>query len=932
MREGFEPKYLDVFGSLCTLVERGDLPENLSPDNQNVEYFPGGVKSRVGFTQLGSRSGASGYGFGSLISFMNSSTAVPGRLLLDFAGSLFRETPAGTFTAATGAGAIGANAFMNGVQIEDDVYFALSNGKTPYGRQRRHNVTGNKMRPIAQSGPYDQMVMTYTGGAIDPLPVHAVCVFEMEDGTLSPCSASDYQTSYYDSTAITWTTVPRGPAGTVRRRIYLTTRGGGSADFYTHPYLWINDNTSVSLAVTGATMISDDILRSGFPLPDYCKDSILPPPACGIASFNGRTLLYGLMNMIPHRKADAYIAGLSTGFAPLYAELGPQNCAFDGGQSVDATSTSPSGFSLETMANGFYVANNGDAVGGAFCSGDGQYGSGWKLTGDGVDPSIGQISAVINGSHLAQLTGNQKIRVRVRAKKSASLNSSTALWVALLDSSIGSKVSSFTAASPAVLTTVDDLDSATELIDGDLVLSRGMVNSGAGSMNVAGVFVANLTGTSVTLVGSDTTGSTPVANTGRIDKALGYARVLGSELTTDWAWYDYTVECSDVARIGSVCILMTGGANGIPTAGQSIYVDEYHLYPATRPYLQSSIFASEIDDPNHYRAGICELQVNPKDGQTIRNVFEIRGSCYVAKDSSLWNITDNGLTFDMWDVGNVSPSVGTQSYRGVGVGEGFAIIASKLGCYIFSGGVPEKISDEIRSQWDRINWTYGHLVSVCVDATRQRAYIAAPLDSSAVNSHIFVLDFFQGFASPVPSGGGRKWTLWTLASGYTPYHIDMSILDGTVTDATTLGLPAPTICGYKSIGGGNDMGWVATQDPTGAAVNDNIGGSNTAINSYYETAPIGEEMGRSLFGYCAMKIRGSGTLTPVVEDPAGTQTNLASYTLVAAPLHDAEFKMNKIATDLSIKVGTNAVGAYWSIQRMSIELKRAFSNMRGHNA
>ena len=37
---------LSVFGSLVTEMASPDLPEGLSPDNQDVVFYPGGVQSR----------------------------------------------------------------------------------------------------------------------------------------------------------------------------------------------------------------------------------------------------------------------------------------------------------------------------------------------------------------------------------------------------------------------------------------------------------------------------------------------------------------------------------------------------------------------------------------------------------------------------------------------------------------------------------------------------------------------------------------------------------------------------------------------------------------------------------------------------------------------------------------------------------------------
>src|SRR5512138_412983 len=49
--ETLQPVLIDNYGGICTLIDRSDVPVGLSPDCQNVEFFPGGVRSRAGFRQ-----------------------------------------------------------------------------------------------------------------------------------------------------------------------------------------------------------------------------------------------------------------------------------------------------------------------------------------------------------------------------------------------------------------------------------------------------------------------------------------------------------------------------------------------------------------------------------------------------------------------------------------------------------------------------------------------------------------------------------------------------------------------------------------------------------------------------------------------------------------------------------------------------------------
>jgi len=68
----------------------------------------------------------------------------------------------------------------------------------------------------------------------------------------------------------------------------------------------------------------------------------------------------------------------------------------------------------------------------------------------------------------------------------------------------------------------------------------------------------------------------------------------------------------------------------------------------------------------------------------------------------------------------VSRTVGTPSVAGVDTGEDWAVIAGRAGMYIFDGGEPVKISQEIQPLWDQINWAAGQTLWVRVDTRNKR--------------------------------------------------------------------------------------------------------------------------------------------------------------------------------------------------------------------
>src|SRR5260221_13087907 len=72
---------------------------------------------------------------------------------------------------------------------------------------------------------------------------------------------------------------------------------------------------------------------------------------------------------------------------------------------------------------------------------------------------------------------------------------------------------------------------------------------------------------------------------------------------------------------------------------------------------------------------------------------------------------------------------------------GLVAIAHRTGLYIFSGGEPVKISQEIQPTWNQINWQYAHTLWVTVDTKERRILIGAPMGAATSPNTILLLDY-----------------------------------------------------------------------------------------------------------------------------------------------------------------------------------------------
>lgn len=220
-------------------------------------------------------------------------------------------------------------------------------------------------------------------------------------------------------------------------------------------------------------------------------------------------------------------------------------------------------------------------------------------------------------------------------------------------------------------------------------------------------------------------------------------------------------------QIGTDWTVITGGEAIlnphllVPSAdipnGEWVELDRMHAYEKGFPVERSILRVSRSDEPEAFDDPGGLIPVSTDDGQAIVACFELRGALYIVKERSIWYTYDNGGNPSDWLVQSVSLAVGTESPRGVAVGDGWAVICNRNGCYLFTGGVPDKISIEVDDVWRATGFDIDSWV--VVDPERQQLVIRN-------GDRIFYLDHFEGIsqAGTYQEGHGRKWTYFTLST------------------------------------------------------------------------------------------------------------------------------------------------------------------------
>jgi len=399
-------------------------------------------------------------------------------------------------------------------------------------------------------------------------------------------------------------------------------------------------------------------------------------------------------------------------------------------------------------------------------------------------------------------------------------------------------------------------------------------------------------------------------------------QLTATQLTTSYV--EYNAELTAPQSVIPSDLVLRVYADGTPKSNGQFYVDSIEIYPTAMPVNASLVRASRVEDPESYDGIDGMLSVAENNGQAIRAAFMLRERLYFVKEHSLHVTQDDGTNEPaLWAISEVSRRVGTPSVRGVGFGEDWVVIAHRTGLYIFAGGEPVKISQEIQPTWNQINWQYAQTLWVTVDTKERRIYVGAPFGSATSPNRVLMLDYHDlDSVSDIESrppvnitytgrktatDNSRKWSPWSIAANCCAL---IERQNGTAVAAFGGGLPGV---------GGGATGKIYQLSDT------QYSDDGTAIPSYYTThffperaveASLGLGAHRKLFSYLTMYVEGAGNLalTSFV-DSESAATVQQPLGMSSPGLEDLELPINVLGERVAFQVGTNQAGAWFKLQR-----------------
>ena len=381
--ETFQPIPLDQFGTWITLLDPSDVPAGMSPDLRDVEFFPGGVRTRPGLaTQYSPIAGTPAVN--GLKTYITQNL-VQRLLVFDALGNLWKETVPGAPSLV--ASGVTPNLYMASTTLFGREYIGFSDGLIGQDMPRQFDDT--YFDRVSQVGPGEgpSVADATDDGSISPGVHQCVVVFVTRQGFwTTPSPISSWTAA--GSKKVNVTNIPTGPANITQRLLAFT--GAGGADFFHIPAtMLINDNTTTSLEVD----FDDTTLLSGASIADEFGQIELPNQL-GAIDYNDRLFWWGERAKMSNWR----------------------NPSFDGGWDSSGDGR-PLGWTLDPTFG----------AGGSRESTNVVWGDAYRITADGVTVTRGLISqsAVVDASGNPLLVKNVDYSVRARVCRSSNLNQGT---------------------------------------------------------------------------------------------------------------------------------------------------------------------------------------------------------------------------------------------------------------------------------------------------------------------------------------------------------------------------------------------------------------------------------------------------------------------------------------------------------------------------
>ena len=408
----------------------------------------------------------------------------------------------------------------------------------------------------------------------------------------------------------------------------------------------------------------------------------------------------------------------------------------------------------------------------------------------------------------------------------------------------------------------------------------------------------------------------------------------------------------NVPSVPSTLELRVWGRN-IPD-GVTWLLDRFEVYDTGDPVNTSLVRVSYAGNPEAFDSATGQLDISGFTAEPIRNVYVDRDIVYICTPSARYQTQDNGVGEPGgeggWTIRQTTEISGSCSVNGTAAGEEWRISANETGLFIYWGGEPIPIMQEIQQVWNCANWDAETSVVCCNDPEQRRLLVALPMPTGpGTKSHE------NGYFLTAPADPNPTTPNIVLAMSYRQLSTGQHIADSPSIHITFTGkvtarelsrkwtwwsIPCSYVTQILRPDGTNQTVYCSNSVPK---IYQQVKGSTdddgAAINSYYITygfvsddAAAGLRLTelRRIYLFMTMIVSGTGQFNVTTINnylDSGESTVLLPFSLFMNPAFDLECPLQEEANRLFIRFGCNSVGSTFSMSRILMTLRKAPSTV-----
>jgi hypothetical protein len=285
-----------------------------------------------------------------------------------------------------------------------------------------------------------------------------------------------------------------------------------------------------------------------------------------------------------------------------------------------------------------------------------------------------------------------------------------------------------------------------------------------------------------------------------LNQGTGFGTVYGTYLlpfnsmTTSMATFAGTLLLNEFETVPAGLVLRIYAQN--IGAGADVEIDRFDVFPTEIPVLATTVFGSYADLLESVDAITGPVNFTSENQQPVNGAVVMFDTFYGLKQTSMYSLQASpNLEPAQWNEPEVAQRAGACGVNAYDFGEQWIVEACRNGLYLFEGGQPGKIMQEIYQIWDAINWDAGKSIWVKNDVPGRRLFIGvplptpnfwlpnAPLNNTPTTPNVILMMNYQGcdtgeaiktsmqlhetmFGSLNAVDMRRKWSIWQIASPY----------------------------------------------------------------------------------------------------------------------------------------------------------------------